>query len=492
MMKGFKRIISIVLIVVMIFSVNAVTGRCDNTVNAADTFAITSPANNSTIAAGYIDIKWNSASDNVKQYKLYIDGRLEAVTAKTSYEFYTTKVNYHTAWVEAELSNGTKSYTDTIKFGVSKKGICVDSGMARHIAPAELNISWYYNWGMSKFKSLTEDSKRGIEFAKEFGEIEFVPMVWSSNSYSDTNSKVNAAVSMGAKYILGYNEPDYKNQANMSVNQAVSYWQAFMNKNIRAGSPATAIWPTGSSDWFIPFMNQINATSNLDVDFITIHCYPNNFQGKEMAEWFLKNVVDECFNKYRKPIWITELSTAGTAITREGTAEFVKYVLPGLDKRAYVERYSLFSFDAINNHAGLWYHSTGALTNAGEIYRDNGNPVTTYSAGSLTNPKYSKDDTIKKVTRPKKVFLRYIKNLRGRKLKVSYKRAKGAKGYQIRIAGNKRFNGFWNKSTTKLTYTFKKLHKKTKYYVKVRAYTKKGRRKLYGPWSRVKKTIVRK
>ena len=92
-------------------------------VNASTTFAITSPSNNKLVAAGYMDIKWNSASSyvTVKEYKLYVDGKLETTTTRTTYEFYTTKVNIHSAWVEAILKDGSRIYTDTIKFKVSKK-----------------------------------------------------------------------------------------------------------------------------------------------------------------------------------------------------------------------------------------------------------------------------------------------------------------------------------------------------------------------------------
>lgn len=508
-MKGFKKILSFILALTMIFSVNLTNKNLSTEVKAFTKFAITSPSYNKLVAAGYIDINWTNANDygKVKTYKLYVDGKLEATTTKTSYEFYTTKVNYHSAWVEATLSNGEKVYTDTVKFRVSKKGICIDSSMGRHIAPYEINVSWYYNWRLAEFENLKSNPQQGIEFADDFKKIEFVPMVWNSNSLADSERKVNQAVATGAKYVLGYNEPDFKKQANMSVADAVAFWPAFMNKGVRVGSPATAIWPTNSTNWFQPFMNQINANLNLDVDFITIHCYPDNYQGAEMAEWFLTTVVDACWNKYHKPIWITELSTTGEYITRSGTAEFVKAVIPGLDARSYVERYSFFSFDAASrdtkqDDAGLWYYATGALTPAGEIYRDYGNPTTEYKAGNLTNPKKSGQDTkylnakkmttTKKVKKPKKVTIKSVKNLKKRRVKITLKKVKNAAGYQIRICNNKKFRGYWSKTIKKTTYTFKKLKKKKRYYYKARAYAKNGKKKLYGSWSKVKSVKIKK
>ena len=77
-------------------------------------------------------------------------------------------------------------------------------------------------------------------------------------------------------------------------------------------------------------------------------------------------------------------------------------------------------------------------------------------------------------------------------MKVTTKKMSNVAGYQIRIAENKKFNGYWGKITTKTTYTFRGLDKNTRYYVKVRAYRKDGRKKLYGAWSNPKKIKVKK
>ena len=118
--------------------------------------------------------------------------------------------------------------------------------------------------------------------------------------------------------------------------------------NINVSSPVTATWPTASEDWFIPFMEKIDADKNLDVDFISIHCYPDGWDGgAEMATWFVTDVVDKAWEKYHKPIWITEFSKrifSSNAQSAKKTAEFWKAVMPLLDEREYVERYAGFLF----------------------------------------------------------------------------------------------------------------------------------------------------
>lgn len=43
-------------------------------------------------------------------------------------------------------------------------------------------------------------------------------------------------------------------------------------------------------------MEKIDADKNLDVDFISIHCYPDGWDGgAEMATWFVTDVVDKAW-----------------------------------------------------------------------------------------------------------------------------------------------------------------------------------------------------
>ena len=89
-MEKMKKILAMVLSVALLFS-----GMIfDNTLTKADETntwsgeAIISPEQNKLIGAGYIDIKWNNTLENVKQYKVYIDGTLKKdnVTIRGHYE----------------------------------------------------------------------------------------------------------------------------------------------------------------------------------------------------------------------------------------------------------------------------------------------------------------------------------------------------------------------------------------------------------------------
>ena len=91
-----------------------------------------------------------------------------------------------------------------------------------------------------------------------------------------------------------------------------------------------------------------------------------------------------------------------------------------------------------------------------------------------------------------KVNLRVSKHKKGRKLVVRWNAVKGAKGYQLQYALNKKFKKKKSIQTKKTKYTIKKLKKKKTYYIRVRAYKMNGKKKVYGKWSTVKEVKVKK
>lgn len=91
-----------------------------------------------------------------------------------------------------------------------------------------------------------------------------------------------------------------------------------------------------------------------------------------------------------------------------------------------------------------------------------------------------------------KAVINSVKNVKGKKAKVTLKKIKGVNGYQIKYSTSKKFKKATTKTTKKITYTIKKLSKNKKYYIKARAYRLVNKKKYYGSWSKVKKVIIRK
>lgn len=316
-------------------------------------------------------------------------------------------------------------------------------------------------------------------------------MIWKEISSDKIKQRVENAKNNGFKYILTFNEPDLRGQCNMTVADVYNVWQGLAGiSGIKISSPVTALWPKASENWFQPFMDKLNST-DYNPDFISIHCYPENFAGAAMANWFVEEVVDWTWNTYHKPIWVTEFSTVGgyvTATGGNGTKEFWETVMPLLDARPYVERYAGFNLNS--KTTGLWLNGTGKLTQAGEVYKALGNP-SEYVKPNINNvdSNTEKKTTVKK---PAKAKIKSLKNIRKKKIRVTIKKTKRAKGYQIRWSDSKKFNGYWQKVTTKRTYKIKGLDKNTRYYVKVRAYVKNGKKRIYGKWSSRKSIKIKK
>lgn len=97
-----------------------------------------------------------------------------------------------------------------------------------------------------------------------------------------------------------------------------------------------------------------------------------------------------------------------------------------------------------------------------------------------------------KAKKPAKVTGVTVKNIKGRKLKVSFKKVKGANGYQLVYSTKKGFKNAKKLLINKNGYTVKKLKKKKTYYVKVRAYKKVNGKKKFGAFSAVKKIKIKK
>lgn len=97
--------------------------------------------------------------------------------------------------------------------------------------------------------------------------------------------------------------------------------------------------------------------------------------------------------------------------------------------------------------------------------------------------------------KPGKVKLSSVKNVKGKKAKVTWKKIKGVKGYEIVCGTNKKCTKgkkTVTASASSKSKTIKKLKIGKTYYFKIRAYKVVGETKLYGAWSKVKKVKIKK
>jgi hypothetical protein len=273
----------------------------------------------------------------------------------------------------------------------SKKGFVVGhndpSGAGKVMA---LNTSWYYTWGPTGISGLN---------------LPFFPMFWNVSKTVPACTLTSCPVLTGlpGDTLLAYNEPDGTNasaQANMTVEQAVQFWPLLVATGKRLGSPVmygslvhsttnpnnTPVGPDASQVtingnvinlnpsgvWLDNFLYQVSQMSNPKYpDFICIHWY-----GPPNAPSFI-NYLNNVYQKYKLPLWITEYScadwgatcctevapysrlqytniTQGTThtegydwsypttenITTNATAVFMKETVQAMNGMSFVERFS--------------------------------------------------------------------------------------------------------------------------------------------------------
>ncbi len=222
---------------------------------------------------------------------------------------------------------------------------------------ALMQPSWSYNWGSTWPKQLP-------------ARTEFIPMIWGY--WGDLSGLETKCTGLQGKAsaLLGFNEPDGAQQANLSVANALMAWPALELSNLRLGSPA-GVHAEGA--WVKDFMTQARAKS-YRVDFITVHWYGGADASSLLGH--LRAVHD----LYNLPIWITEFAPADWSATAskpnanspEEVQAFMREVLPALENLDYVERYAWFPFavDSLPGGSSALYATDGTLTTLGKMYRD--------------------------------------------------------------------------------------------------------------------------
>lgn len=237
-------------------------------------------------------------------------------------------------------------------------GVVVRSDGVSKAEVTALRVSWFYSWG-------------GDEPADMPAGVEFVPMDWGYYGNKDDNlvkwlAKVKAQPNIHA--LLGFNEPDHKDQANLTVEAALEGWPYLMQTGLPLGSPAAA---NDDDQWMQSFM-QAAVAKNYRIDFVCVHWY-----GGANAASFL-GYLAKIHDMYRLPLWVTEFAPADwsagpghpSRITPQQTEDFMRAVLPAMDKLDYVQRYSWFSGSPGDNPLGsaALFNPDGSLTDLGRLY----------------------------------------------------------------------------------------------------------------------------
>lgn len=229
-------------------------------------------------------------------------------------------------------------------------------------------VSWFYNWGNTPNSNIADVPSEET--------IEFIPMCWNAN-YNADGIREYCKAHPETKYLLGFNEPNFKAQANMTPEVAAEKWPAVKALADELGlelvGPAVNYSPDGpENDPFTWYANFVNLVGTDAFDYIALHCYSGGTAG-------MQDMIDRFYALYGKKIWLTEFSMGGDGGINVASPEVqiasMVQQLEYLEKSDKVFRYSWFVVKGVTNkspYIGLIVPKLGygerELTEVGKVY----------------------------------------------------------------------------------------------------------------------------
>jgi hypothetical protein len=243
-----------------------------------------------------------------------------------------------------------------------KRGIAANAAPGSAFSPSALQpgVSWWYDWAL-------QGSGQGAG-------IEFVPMIWGSGS-------LHSALPSGSRFVLGFNEPNFKSQANLTPAQAAADWPSVEAAARAAGalivSPAVNFCGSSSNpsqcsdptvtDPYTYLKDFFADCSGCEVDAVAVHWYNCDLPSLRA---YIEGNIDaggglQGFVQFGKPIWLTEFSCDSSHSVADQKA-YMQSAVSYLESNPHVFRYSWFS--ASNIASAQLANADGTLTDLGKTY----------------------------------------------------------------------------------------------------------------------------
>lgn len=234
--------------------------------------------------------------------------------------------------------------------------------------------SWFYDWG-------TEPQKNVADYVGSEKGIEFIPMAWNGN-YDTNKMKAYYAAHPNDKYLLGFNEPNFPDQANMLPSEAAEKWhelETFVKEqNLILVGPAMnyageplkdgKVWdPYDWMDAFIAAYKEKYGTEP-HYDYTAVHAYMRDGNAT-------MSLVNGFAQKYGKKVWLTEFCQWESYTTAATQMSSMIDKVKQLELSDNVYRYAWFKARNANKYPyyNLLYYPTktiskGTLTDLGFAY----------------------------------------------------------------------------------------------------------------------------
>ncbi len=186
-----------------------------------------------------------------------------------------------------------------------KRGIAFGFESPRDLQAISEGTSWWYNWSPSYNQAVAD-------LYVDYG-MDWVPMTWNGNN----PDQVRAFLEMhpNVRYLLGFNEPNFSDQANLTPAYAASLWPTFEaiaeEFDVKLVGPAVNYCggcvvvdgePLGNDYiiWLDLFFEEFRAQFGREpkMDYLALHWY----------DFGLQDQVERIVSRYGKPIWVTEFA----------------------------------------------------------------------------------------------------------------------------------------------------------------------------------------
>lgn len=271
---------------------------------------------------------------------------LPAITSVAQKD-YSTAVASSTAAASSSAApkpSGAPTYSGT------KRGLAYNDGEL--CSSFGSNFGFAYNWAQTESKDVGAP---------------FVPMM---HKLSDSTAEawlanVDKAVKAGSKAVMGFNEPDHTDQANLSPEAACAGWKEYMNPIASSHPDITILGPSVTNgpapmglDWLTRFHE---GCPDAIVHATNIHFY--DIYEEATFDRF-KAQVEKAAADYGKPVWITEFGLNPGSASEEQAATFLKQAMEYCDSSDKVQGYSWFMVGTGENQL----NTASGLSTLGQVY----------------------------------------------------------------------------------------------------------------------------
>ena len=220
-------------------------------------------------------------------------------------------------------------------------------------------ITWLCNWYSAPPQNVSSH-------------VEFVPQDYGKESNTapkyewTTNAK--QAIAKGAKYFLGFGEPEAPDtptmHTNMEPQDAVTLFmsdlQPYAEQGIKIGAPAV-LQPDPDLAWLKQFLG-LCETAGCKISFIAIHWVWSATPAQRVQD-FKTTINNATAMANGKPVWVDNFQASGT---NEEQQQWLSEVLPWLESNGAVERYAYVSSSRSTGTGFL--NADGSLSSLGEYY----------------------------------------------------------------------------------------------------------------------------